>query len=1303
MVNGPEREMCGKCEKFIYIHDKILVCTLENKTYHAKCLKICNDVATELQQLPEWFCPLCMENAIPFFNCCTIDQGFVNCNSCCKQISNSKHKIAHCTLCDATSHANCLINLVCSRCYNKINDNIKTNHERDLCTKHFDPFTDFDEDDDNGFYFDDDVDDTVNSTQIIKNILSNCKYHNPHELPLANLHHTTFYFNNIDGFKTNFNEFLANRLNHKHNFDFYCFNETNVKENEPHDFEIENYTSEMLYGIEDKAKGSGLALFFRNTLPFTRLKFLSIRNKYFETLGGKLKCDLGHVYIVTVYRYNQNCSDEFQDEFFKLLETVIDKPCVILGDFNLDTLHYSTSRHVQKLVDNFITYGFSPLISKATNFFKSGSTGIDHIWCNVVSSNIYSGVIKESTSSHKPIFANIPTKADDLENDSQSTATFFAQNISSKNIENFQLDLKILLENFSTVNAQPDITSTDAKFQFSSFYTKLKEIYNKHFVEEVNCDNKRNFINKPWITLGIAKSCKIKNELHNVWIDSRNKENEAEAEFEFKVYRARLRDLIREVKNKYFTNRFKKCSGDIKRSWKVLNEIRNKKKKLSFPKYIDFNGSLITSRRVILAEFNNYFVNIANNLNKGKKDSDCQDFHQFMKNRVDDSIFLNDITPNEIEDIIKNLNPNKSSDLSPRILKLVRYSISPVLTALFNNCMHASVFPDELKVARVIPLFKAGDKNDITNYRPISLLPVLSKIFEKLIHCRMTAFLDKHHVLYKKQFGFRKQHSTIHALNTAVTQIVKSLNNDDVVIGVFLDFSKAFDTVVHRILLRKLEHYGIRGKALDLLTNYLSNRKQFVCVDGIKSDLLDITNGVPQGSVLGPLLFLLYINDLVYSQCKCTSRTCMSNCTETASFILFADDTNLFVNGNDIISVASKTNLIISNIKRYLEANYLHINIKKSNFIHFTSPRSKKEKFGTNLIMFDSQPLIKVTETKFLGVIIDEKLDWKSHIKYIGKKVSSTTRSLWEMRRIITKSLRNSVYNALVNSHLSYAISVWGSGANVSKLKPLFTIQKRCLRNLFKIRKVSEFIKGHTKSTFNNHKILSVYNLYFYFTVSCIARLRQLRSPEYLYSLLNIDNDKHRIIIPLLKTEHYQQNFLYQGPKLWNQILPYIKDRNFNIPSTMSLFKSRTKDFLLKLQSYGDENNWTPANSCSDTYLTMIKCDPYASTSQIAPKQNPINSKKKSILPFIDHDQPCKFCSIINVPPYFQGPPILETVEHVLTECLMYHSLRTQLSEKLKTLIVRTEYSKITNSTAALAYEFEAFVKNCEKLKYNKK
>ena len=242
---------------------------------------------------------------------------------------------------------------------------------------------------------------------------------------------------------------------------------------------------------------------------------------------------------------------------------------------------------------------------------------------------------------------------------------------------------------------------------------------------------------------------------------------------------------------------------------------------------------MITQRKIIIEKFNSYFVNIANNLNKNKTVDEFKNFEKFLKNRNERSAVFDDIETSEIIQIIKDLNPNKSSDISPRILNLFIHIIAPLLTILFNNCLRSGIFPNELKIARVIPLYKSGDKSDITNYRPISLLPVLSKIFEKLIHSRMTKFFDEYNVIYNKQFGFRKKHSTVHALNTAVTQIIKSLNKNDIVLGIFPDFSKAFDTVKHDTLLKELEHYGIRDKSLDLLNNYLSNRKQYVCVDNI--------------------------------------------------------------------------------------------------------------------------------------------------------------------------------------------------------------------------------------------------------------------------------------------------------------------------------------------------------------------------------------------------------------------------------------------------------------------------------------
>ena len=256
--------------------------------------------------------------------------------------------------------------------------------------------------------------------------------------------------------------------------------------------------------------------------------------------------------------------------------------------------------------------------------------------------------------------------------------------------------------------------------------------------------------------------------------------------------------MIRVSEINYFKSKFANACGNIKKAWSVINSIRCKKKSTKFPSFIDVNGTIITSRRSICSEFNNYFVNAADKLNKFKYTTiQPHDFKQFLNNPSSSSIFLSPITSAEIIDIINKLDSRKSNNISPKLLKALSSSFSNALSYLFNSCMLSGVFPDELKIAKVIPLYKSGSSNLMSNYRPISILPTLSKIFEKLIHSRIYQFLEENEVIYNCQFGFRQSHSTIHAVQTSITSVVSSLNDSCQSMGIFVDFSKAFDTIKH--------------------------------------------------------------------------------------------------------------------------------------------------------------------------------------------------------------------------------------------------------------------------------------------------------------------------------------------------------------------------------------------------------------------------------------------------------------------------------------------------------------------------
>ena len=409
---------------------------------------------------------------------------------------------------------------------------------------------------------------------------------------------------------------------------------------------------------------------------------------------------------------------------------------------------------------------------------------------------------------------------------------------------------------------------------------------------------------------------------------------------------------------------------------------------------------------------------------------------KFLKNRNQFNFVIAHISNDEILDIIKSL-PNKATgpvSIPLKLLHIVADLIVIPLCHIINKSFSSGIFPDILKVAKVLPFHKGGSSQDLNNFRPISLLSIFDKIIEKLMHKRLYEFFEHHNILFENQFGFRKNNSTINALIEITEKIKESIDNGKFGCGIFIDLKKAFDTVNHKILLNKLEHYGIRNESLKWFESYLTGRKQYVYLNGESSNLKDINCGVPQGSVLGPLLFLIYINDL-------------PNVSEKLKFFLFADDTNIYFESNDLPSMEKVINKELEQLNLWLNVNRLALNISKTNFVIF---RTYNKPIKHNMTLKINKKAISQKEhIKYLGITIDSHLNWKNHIFNVSKKISRSIGIMYKLREFMNIKMLINIYYSLIYSHLVYAIHVWGSACD-TELNKILILQKKAVRMITK-------------------------------------------------------------------------------------------------------------------------------------------------------------------------------------------------------------------------------------------------------------
>ena len=429
-------------------------------------------------------------------------------------------------------------------------------------------------------------------------------------------------------------------------------------------------------------------------------------------------------------------------------------------------------------------------------------------------------------------------------------------------------------------------------------------------------------------------------------------------------------------------------------------------------------------------------------------DKSIPSFLSYLPKSQDSSLFLSKTYGNEIIGIINELKSGKSSDIPINVIKHIKNIIAPHLSKLFNSCMAQSTFPSSLKTGWITPMHKKGPRNDITNYRPVSTLPIFGKIFEKIIFDRLYSFITASKILSTTQFGFRKRYSTSHAVNHSIDLIKNFQIKGKDTIGIFIDLSEAFNTLDHATLLAKLERYGIRGISHDLIKSYLTNRYQIVSINGTLSKKEPAKYGVPHGSVLGPLLFFLYINDLQNSFVNSRMK-----------FFLYADDTNIFISCNTAEEAMILANKVLSNVRSYMMCNMLHINLDKSCFMHFPCNETNVRKDtntmtessndnssyvndnNTRTLPIGDERIPEVDSIKFLGVTFDRGLTWGKHTENLCKHIKCALAVIKHIKHCVTEQNFKTLYSSLFESHLRYGISVWGIIFH-RKLDKLFRLQK---------------------------------------------------------------------------------------------------------------------------------------------------------------------------------------------------------------------------------------------------------------------
>ena len=865
-------------------------------------------------------------------------------------------------------------------------------------------------------------------------------------------------------------------------------------------------------GFTEPKKGGGVAIYIKNNVNFSDTTYSHFNTSNINIESQWVLVTLPNsepILVGNVYRPPQGSVDAFiqaLDNIFNEIDATKFE-IYIIGDINID-MSDKQNESQRKFVNFFKPLGLCQIIKSPTRFSTTKNSILDV--CVTNSDFIKkSGVCDVNLSDHQMIL--ITRKKTKFP---KKKCTFTGRSYRKYNKNEFQND--IINADWTEYNNESTVEG-----KWNQFIQIIRnKIDSTCPVKEFKIKQQK----EPWITGPLIELIKDKDYA----LKMAKKHNDPQLWIKAKRLRNSCTNRLRKARADFIKENLENNVGNSKKFWKNIQDVLPSKKGKSPGNFdlFDSNDKRDIPNEETANYINDYFVQI------GPKLAQQYDLEwNFNGERAD--IVLDDIETN-LEEIIKlcrEININKSScieHLCSEILRDAFLAVPEILMEIFNLSFELSDIPNAWKIAKVTPLQKSGGSKEVSNLRPISLLPLPSKLIEKIVHNRIYTHCNNYNLLDPKQGGFRPGHSTISTTAFYINDIYEAMNNNETTISIYIDAMKAFDTVNHEILLKKIKYFGITGKNAKWLQNYLSNRKQCTYANDILSQEALITCGVPQGSVCGPLLFLLYINDIskVLTNCKVS---------------LYADDTVLYYSGKNLDDVVTTIQSDLNLLSNWCSKNRLTINCKKTKYcVYGMRSIVKKSKSQDMMLSLNNTVLEKVCSYKYLGFILDDQLNFNKHVKSMTNLITHKLYLLSRIRKYLTKVACISIFKTMILSLIEYGDIIYAgtSQNNITTITNLFYRGLRiCDSSNTKITRDQLCHDCHIAP-------LDVRR-----DIHLLLFMCKQRCNEQLLKRTRKRTRLHQApVFKLCKpnNEKVKQNVLYRGAILWNGLPAHDRNMTFN-------------------------------------------------------------------------------------------------------------------------------------------------------------